>query len=258
MKVQDEFVTKLASADKRADGRKMDEFRKVEIIARPVEKAEGSALVRMGRTQVIAGVKLDLGEPFPDRPDEGVLMSNAEFSPISSPDFEPGPPSNESVELARVVDRGIREAGAIDMKKLCVKEGEKVWMVFVDINILDNFGNLMDAAALAASAALSNAVFPAVGKDGRVDLLAPKTKKSLPLKYKPVACTFWKVGDKLLLDPTRDEERASVARLTVTTRDDGNVCAIQKGGGTGLTTEEIMKAVEISVKTGKELRKLIK
>jgi len=258
MKVQDEFIRRLASQGKRADGRKFDETRKIEIIERPIEKAEGSALVKIGRTQVIAGVKLDVGEPFPDRPDEGVLMTGSEFSPISYAEFEPGPPGKESIELARVVDRGIREAGALDMKKLCIKKGEKVWMVFVDINILDNYGNLLDAASIAATAALSNAVFPALDKEGRVDALAPKTKKKLPLVFKPIACTSYKVGDRLLLDPTIDEENASTARLTVTSRDDGNLCAMQKGGIDGLTTDDVMSAVETSIKKGKEIRKLIK
>ncbi len=258
MKVQDEFVRKLASQDKRADGRKMDEMRKVTVDTKPIEKAEGCALVTIGKTKVIAGVKLGVGEPFSDRPDEGVLMSNAEFSPIASPELEPGPPSIESVELARVVDRGIRESGAIDVKKLCIKKGEKVWMVYVDVNILDDFGNLQDAAALAASAALDTAVFPKLDKENNVDLYAPKTKNKLPVKFRPVSCSFHKVGDKLLLDPTKDEEKAASARLTIATRDDGNLCAIQKGGDVGFTADEINKAAEISVKVGKEMRKLLK
>ncbi|MBN1896181.1 MAG: exosome complex protein Rrp42 [Candidatus Aenigmarchaeota archaeon] len=258
MRVQDDFVRKLASEGKRIDGRKMDETRPIEIISRPIEKAEGSALVRIGDTQVIAGVKLSVAEPYSDRPDEGSLMAGAEFSPIASPDFEPGPPNAESIELARVIDRGIRESGAIDVKKLCIKKGEKVWMVSVDINILDNHGNLLDASALAASAALANTVFPALDKDGKVDFYAPKTKTKLPIAFKPVACTFYKVGDKMLLDPTRDEEHAATARITITTRDDGNVAAIQKGGIEGLTEEEIMYAAETSIKKGKDIRKLIK
>ncbi len=258
MRVQDEFVTKLAAQGKRADGRKLDEVRKIEIDMKPIEKAEGCAMVTLGKTKVIAGVKLSVGEPFSDKPDEGVLMTGAEFSPIASPDFEPGPPRIDSIETARVVDRGIRESGAIDMKKLCIKKGEKVWMVFVDINILDNFGNLIDASALAAAAALNNAVFPALDKEGNVDVYGPKTKTKLPVKYSPIACTFHKVGGKLLLDPTRDEENAAIARLTVTTRDDGNLCAMQKGGDEGIATEDVNNASEISVRTGKEIRKLLK
>jgi exosome complex component RRP42 len=213
--------------------------------------------VKLGKTKVIAGVKLDVGEPFSDRPDEGVLMTGAEFSPISSPDFEPGPPSEESVELARVVDRGIRESNAINLKNLCIKNGEKVWMVYVDINILDHFGNLIDASAIAATAALKSAVFPKLDKEGKVDLLAEKTKKKLPLDHLPIACTFHRVDGRLLLDADRDEEKAASARLTITTRDDGSVCAVQKGGDEGLTTEEVLHAVETSIKKGKEIRKLV-
>lgn len=258
MNVQKDFIRRLAAKGERSDGRKLDEQRKIEIQERPIEKAEGSALVTMGKTKVIAGVKLEIGTPFPDKQDEGVLMTNAEFSPISSPDFEPGPPSDASIELARVVDRGVRESKALDVKKLCIKAGEKVWMVNIDINILDNFGNLIDASAAAAAAALSNAVFPQTTKENKVDVYAEKTKKKVPLTSVPIACTFWKVGGKMLIDATREEEDASTARLTITTRDDGNVCAIQKGGSEGLTTEEVLWAIETSIKRGKETRKLIK
>jgi exosome complex component RRP42 len=258
MNVQNEFVKRLAHKGERADARKFDEVRKIVIEARPIDKAEGSALVSLGKTKVIAGVKLEIGTPFPDKQDEGVLMSNAEFSPISSPDFEPGPPRDDSVELARVVDRGVRESKALDVKKLCIKEGEKVWMVNIDINILDNFGNLIDASALAASAALKNTVFPQVTKDNKVDVYAEKSKKKLPLTSVPIACTSFKVGGKMLIDANKDEEEASTARLTITTRDDGNVCAIQKGGSEGLTTEEVLWAIDTSIKRGKEIRKLIK
>ena len=110
----------------------------------------------------------------------------------------------------------------------------------------------------AAAAALSNAVFPELDKDGNIDHFAPKSKKKLPIEFSPISCTFWKINGKLILDPTRDEEKAATARLTITTRDDGNLCAMQKGGEEGFTTEEVIRASEISVKVGKELRKQIK
>jgi exosome complex component RRP42 len=192
MMIQDQSIANLAAKNTRLDGRKLDQIRDIVVDTNAAGKAEGSALVRLGRTKVIAGVKVGVGEPFSDRPESGVLMTGAEFSPISSPDFEPGPPRENSIELARVVDRGIRESGAIDLDKLCIEPKEKVWMVFVDINILDNFGNLIDAAALASAAALNQAVFPKY-EDGAV-VFTEKTKKKLPVKYKPVACTSFKVG----------------------------------------------------------------
>ena len=146
--IKKDYIIKLAKSGKRADDRKFDEFRKIEIETDIIKKAEGSAKVRIGNTQVIAGIKMDVGEPYPDTPDSGVMTTAAELIPMASPDFESGPPDEESIELARVVDRGIRESEVIDVDKLCIVPGEKVWMVFIDIHILDYDGNLFDAAAL--------------------------------------------------------------------------------------------------------------
>ena len=45
-------------------------------------------------------------------------MCGAELRPVAGRKYEPGPPSPESIELGRVVDRGIRESGCIDMESL--------------------------------------------------------------------------------------------------------------------------------------------
>jgi len=256
MMIQNNFITKLASSNKRIDGRLFDQVRKIVVDDKIIEKAEGAALVKLGNTQVIAGVKLEVGEPFPDKPNDGVLMTSAEFSPISSPDFEQGPPRENSIELARIVDRGIRECGAIDTKKLCIEDGKKVWMVCIDINILDNFGNLIDASAMASAVALNQCVFPKY-EDGKV-IATEKTKKKLPVLYTAVACTFAKIGNHMLLDPNLEEEEASSCRLTLSTRDDGNLCAIQKGGTGHLSSADVEHALDVAVERGKEIRKLLK
>ena len=72
---------------------------------------------------------MELGVPYSDTPDEGSLMVGAEFLPMASSDFEMGPPGVDAIELARVVDRSIRESEAIDMKKLCIETGKKMWIV---------------------------------------------------------------------------------------------------------------------------------
>src|SRR3989304_3701639 len=110
----------------RADGRKPDQCREVEIELDVIKTAEGSARVKFGDSEVLAGVKMALEKPYPDTPDQGVLMVGAELLPLSNPEFESGPPSAKSVEIARVIDRGIRESKAIDVKNLCITPGEKV------------------------------------------------------------------------------------------------------------------------------------
>ena len=256
MIIQRQFIGNLASRKMRIDKRGQHEFRPITIETGVIYKAEGSARVKIGKTEVIAGVKMDVGTPFPDTQDQGVLMIGAEFSPIASPDFEKGPPAEDSIELARVVDRGIRESKAIDMNKLCIKEKEKVWMLFVDIHILNHAGNLIDAAGLAAIAALLTAKMPEYDEEaGKVNY--EKKHKKLPMKFKPVPITVFKMADSLFLDPDLDEEDLTSVKLTVTTKDDGNLAALQKGGAGALTMEEVEKAFSLSIAKGAEIRNLL-
>ena len=252
---RDKYFIGLAEKGTRDDGRKLDEFRKVEIQTGVVEKAEGSALVKLGSTQILAGIKMDVKAPFADTPDEGVLMAGAEFSPIASPLFESGPPSIQAIELARVVDRGIRESHAIDLEKLCITKGEKVWIVNVDIHVLNNGGNMIDAAGLAAIAALLDTKMPKYEND---KVISTEKKGKLPVTCKPVAVTHIKIGNNLFVDPLVEEDSVSDSKLTVTTKDDGNISSLQKSGSKGLTLKEIEEMFDRSIKNGKELRKLLK
>ncbi len=253
MNLQQKFLMDLVTKNVRIDKRGFEEYRKIIIEKDAVEKAEGSARVKIGETEVLAGVKLEVGEPFPDKPKEGVLITSAEFSPIASPDFEKGPPNAHAIELARVVDRGIRESKTIELEKLLIEEG-KVWKVYVDIQIINHAGNLIDASALASIMALLNAKIPEY--DGQKINYEKKGKK-LPVKYKPVAVTLVKIGSNILVDANLEEEEIATARLTVTTKDNGNICALQKGGSAPFTFEELESAVELAKKKGDELRKLL-
>jgi exosome complex component RRP42 len=255
MILQKQYIKNLASKGQRTDGRKPEDFRDIVIEKNAIEKAEGSARVNIGGTDVIVGIKMSMGEPYPDKEDEGVMIVGAELSPMASPDFEPGPPSEQAIELARVVDRGIRESGTIDTKKLCIKKGEKVWMVNVDIYVMNHMGNLIDAAAIAAVTAIWNAKFPEL-KGDRIDYENKSTKK-LPTNSKPVTITVVKIGDSLMVDPDLDEENAANARLTIAVKDNDNICALQKGGIGTMTVDEIEKSIELAVKKSKEIRKMM-
>ena len=152
-KVRLKQIEALLEKGKRLDERGLLDTREIKIEQGVIEKAEGSARVLLGKTEVLVGVKVETGEPFPDTPNDGVMTVNAELVPLASPHFEPGPPDENSIELARVVDRGIRESHAIDTEKLCIEPGKKVFVVFVDVYVLNHDGNLIDAAAIAAMAA---------------------------------------------------------------------------------------------------------
>ncbi len=255
--VKKKRITELLANGKRVDGRAPTEYRKFEIESGVIERAEGSARVHLGKTDVIVGVKVDTGKPFSDMPDKGVLTVNAELVPLASPAFEPGPPGEEAVELARVVDRGIRESKAIDLEKLCVESGKLVFVVFIDVYVLNHDGNLIDASAIAALAALINTkMFKYTVEEG--EIVKKPGYTPLPVVNYPVAVTFAKIGNKLILDTAIDEEEVMDARLTMTMDKDGHICAIQKGGGSGFfTKEEILEAVKIASEKTSELRKIV-
>ncbi|MFO8015911.1 MAG: exosome complex protein Rrp42 [Candidatus Woesearchaeota archaeon] len=240
----------------RHDKRGLDEYRKITVETGISKSAEGSARVKIGETEVLAGVKLSVGTPYPDRPDEGCLMVDAELLPLSSPDFEAGPPGIDDIELARVVDRGVREAKTIDMKKLCIEKGEKVWSVSIDICTVNDAGNLLDASALAAVAALKDTKLPKY--DGVEIDYKEHTDEGLPLTKIPVAATVYKIGDSLLVDPLLEEEKVYDAKLTVTTTKDGIICALQKGGETPLTIESIRDMIDMGMKSGGKILELVK
>ena len=252
-----ENILRLAEAGTRLDKRKPEEYRNLKIETSVLDKCDGSAKVYLGDTEIMVGVVVGLGTPYPDTPAEGAMAVNAELLPLANEKFESGPPRENSIELARVVDRGIRESKLIDRGKLCIKEGEHVRMVFIDMWVLNADGNLIDAAGIASLAALLNTKMKKVKLvDEKPEL--QEDREQLPLNdVLPVPVTTIKVGDRLLLDATGEEEDAMDARITVSTRKDGAVCAMQKGDEGFFTEAEIAKAIDYSIAKGKEIRKLL-
>jgi exosome complex component RRP42 len=250
-------IEKLIEKAKRLDGRGLGDYREIKIEQGLIEKAEGSARVLLGKTEVLVGVKVETGTPFPDTPNDGVMTVNAELVPLASPTFEPGPPDENSIELARIVDRGIRESKAIDTEKLCIEPGKKVFVVFVDIYVLNHDGNLIDASALAAVSALLNTKMPNYEvKDGEVVIKQGYTQ--LPMKSHPITVTLGKINDKLIVDPWLEEEQVMDSRLTMAFNDEGNICAIQKGGAGYFTQQQILEGMKLAKEKAAELRKQMK
>ena len=248
--IKRDHIVNLLEKGTRTDGRTPTDIRGIQITTNCIESADGSARVRLGNTEVIAGVKIIPGSPFPDTPNSGVLTTGAELIPMAHASFESGPPGEDAIELARVVDRGIRESGMVDVEGLCITPGEEVWMCFIDMYALDYDGNLFDAANLAAVAALKTATIPG-------EQYGKGENKPLPITCTPISVTSYKIGNTLILDPNFDEEHIATARLTVTTDDNGNFRAMQKGGKGSITLDELNQCLDIAVEKGKEIRKII-
>jgi len=238
---------------KRFDDRELLDLRNIEIETGISKNSEGSARVKIGKTEILAGVKLDVSEPYTDSEESGTLITTLELLPLSSSKFEPGPPRIEAIEMARIVDRGIRESGFIDFEKLCIKKGEKVWGIFLDIFSINDDGNLLDAACLAAVAALKDAKMPKYDEKADRVKYGEWTSKGLPLsKNLPITLTFHKIGGNILLDPIKEEEEASEGRISLAFSG-GVINACQKGEEEVFDIKEMFELFDIAEKKTKEI-----
>jgi exosome complex component RRP42 len=250
--IRRDVMGKTLSKGTRFDGRAFDELRKIDVQRSVIKTAEGSAIAKIGETQVLVAAKFDVVKPFPDRPKMGVMIVNSELLPLASPTFEPGPPGEDSIEVARVVDRAVRSAECVDLDSFFIEE-DKVLGLFLDIYVLNHAGNFTDAATLAATAALLDAKMPKVegGAIVRGEYTGPLNPSALP-----VSTTMIKVGENWLVDPSREEEAVAETVLTVATTEK-HVCAMQKGRGS-VSKEELLNAIDVAFKRGNDIRKMLK
>jgi exosome complex component RRP42 len=249
----EEYILEMLGKGMREHERERMQYRDIKLETNTIPHAEGSAVVDIGNTKVLAGVKLAVGDPMPDKPDEGVLVTGAELLPLANAEYETGPPSPEAIEFARVVDRGIRAAGIVDTEALFI-EKDKVWNTFVDIYVLNYDGNLFDAGMLAATAALLTARMPKIEGDTVVregNLGRLKTKGIV------TSCTYAKLGKNILLDPNANEERIMSCRLTIA-NDESLIRAMQKGLSGSFTFRELSELVDATFDKSKLLRDKLK
>src|SRR3989344_4685301 len=240
--LQKEKIMELLKEDKRLDGRSLTEYRKIEIEKGISKNAESSARVRIGNTEVYAGVKTEIVEPYPDSPDEGTFMT--------------------TVELARIIDRGIRDSGFIDFKKLCIKPGEKVWQIFLDIITINDDGNLLDVAGLASLIAIGNAKLPKYNKK-TYELEHELSNEEIPLNKEALSfkMTIHKIGNSIVADVNSEEEQISDYRLSIAIGDNkGNprITAIQKGRSGTISDNDMQNILNLVEKKYKEVFPKIK
>jgi len=259
-------LKKMFEEGKRFDGRGLMDVRDFEVEYGVSNKAEGSARVKMGKTEVIVGVKLATGSPYSDSPNKGNLMVSADLLPLASPRYEMGPPKFPAIELPRLIDRMVRESGMIDLGKFSITDGENVWTIIIDIYPINDDGSILDAASIACIAAMKDAVFPGITETGNPDY-NNRTENKIPISEEilPLSFTFYKLADSLILNPTREEEESCEAKITWgISKWNGqymlNSC--QKGWEVPFASEDIVKMMDILPKkydeTMKKLNKFMK
>lgn len=215
------------------DGRGLYDYRTLKI-SFPHEP--GFCEVQLGHTRVYVVVRCEVVEPYPDRPTEGFFLFSVQFSPLASAAAEPGSnASEEEIEVGRLIERSLRETMAIDTEALCIRAGEKVWAVNVNIHILDDGGNLIDAVSIATISALLHFRRPDVSITGdsvTIHSIADRDPVPLSIHHMPICVTFaiFNNGDQIVVDPWWKEEQTLVGRFTIIQNQHRELCGVHKLG----------------------------
>ncbi|KAI9595148.1 ribosomal protein S5 domain 2-type protein [Syncephalis fuscata] len=219
----EEYYRKILEQDVRPDGRSFETFRTTIVNADCISTAEGSAVVRIGDTTVVCGIKAEVAEPTLEHPGQGYF--------------------------AQVVSERLRSllSKVIVLEDLCIEPEQAVWVIYADLTCLNYDGNIIDACVLAVSAALKNGMMIiAVNLDEEGIVRAdPQVKRPVALKSFILSSTFGIYDGRLLLaDPNASEEPLMDSSITVSMTANGNLASLWKNGGGRCTLEQIQQCIE--------------
>lgn len=255
------FIIHGVQDNLREDGRGCEDYRHMEIATNVVSNTSGSAKIRLANTEVLVGVKAELGEPHPGRPDNGRLEFFVDCSANATPEFEGRGGEELATEISNMLARAYDCPSCLDLRKLCVVAGKQCWVIYVDVLLLECGGNLFDAASIAVKAALFNTCIPTLivtQDEGHMELELsddPYDVQRLDVSAAPCIVTLNKIGHSHVVDASQKEEASCLARLILGVTDKGTVTALKKEGSGSLYVSGIEEMLETGKRLGQALNK---
>jgi len=253
------FVVKALSENLRLDKRGVYDARDTHI---EFLKTRGACIVSLGNTKVTSQVSSEILKPKDTRPNEGLLRINLELSPMAAQHFEQNKQSDYSVELNRLLERNVKQSRCLDVEALCIRAGEKVWQIRVDLNVLNQDGNILDCANTALICALSHYRLPEVSVTGdEVKIFTSEERNPIPLTILHIPLTttfaFFDQGKYLLVDPSELEERCMDGKLVIGMNRHREICTMQLSGNILLLKDQIKRCVNIAASKVTQLTQFI-
>ncbi|KAI0774691.1 ribosomal protein S5 domain 2-type protein [Trametes elegans] len=227
------YLERFLAEQIRPDGRDLDEWRDVSVDVGSISTADGSALVRLGSTTVVCGVKAEVAEPELDSPHSGFLVPNLDLPAICSPKFKPGPPTDEAQVLSDRLNEVLVSSGIVPTYSLCIEPGKAVWVLYVDATCINYDGNAFDATLLAMVAALKNTRLPKATyyEVTKRTTCSRKVQEPLQIGRLPTSFSFGIFdGTHLLADPTSFEEPLLDTTVSVVLDETGGLTSVMQLG----------------------------
>ncbi|XP_076635398.1 exosome complex component RRP43 [Colletes latitarsis] len=243
----------------RPDGRQFLSFRPISVNISSITHADSSSIFKIGNTTVVCGIKAELATPKTISSECGYIIPNIELSPLCSPKFRPGPPSDQAQVISKTIENILRNSAAVDLKDLCICKGKLVWVLYCDLLCINYDGSVIDACIGALTSALNTLCLPETVYNvttGNISIHSTK-KTKFPIKTLPVSVTFAVFDDQLLIaDPTDEEESLCLGKLTIV-MDEEKICCIHKPGGIPISHNLFSKSLAKSKKRAELVRSLI-
>lgn len=165
-------------------------------------------------------------------------------------------------ELQRVLERSLKDNNTVDVESLCIIPGEKVFSVHCYVNIIDNNGNIFDAAVLAATSSLCYFRRPDYSINGtQVRIYAPNEQEPVPLclHYQPISISFCLLDSELtLLDPNEREEAVKEGMISLVLNAFGELCGVHFLGGIPVSESLLLRCGQIASAKANDISAILK
>ena len=271
-------VDGITSLGYRVDGRAFGQRRPLSF---DFGTKDSSVVVRLGKTVVTACVAARIEAPMYSRMNEGSLRCIVRDATFLSGKKQSGSQRELLQMYERFLDRSFKESKAVDMESLCIQSGKYVWYVEVQLTVMNDDGNVLDALGWAVLAALrvflrnevevrgkghrqgENASNPvnSARENGPLKIYGLDAREGvgMTLHHFPVVVTFAvfeKEGESpgtcVLVDPTAVEETAASGHMTISITPQGELCAVQKADGCGMDASEVFGCMRRGMELAKE------
>ena len=220
----------------RANHREASHTRPVKIVPDFISSAEGSALIRLGETQVICTASVEEGvPPFRKGMGQGWISSEYAMIPRATETRTPreaarGRQSGRTMEIQRLIGRSLR--GVTDLAKL----GERT--VWVDCDVIRADGGTRTASITGAMVALTLAL---------KKLRAMKVLNQIPLNDFVAAISVGMIRGEMLLDLDYSEDSSAEVDMNVVMTGSGQFVEVQATAeGRPFSSEELTRLLELA------------
>ncbi|KAK9906890.1 hypothetical protein WJX75_009799 [Coccomyxa subellipsoidea] len=227
----------------------------------------GKDLKHLGNTDVLVGVKAEIGIPLEETPDCGGLQVTVECSPCAGPSYQGRSGEELGIELTKSLERYLKpgrsgKGGCVDLRALSIVSGRRCWILCIDALVLAADGSLLDALSITAKAALQDTRIPLVevgatenpGEEPELELDDdPAHATQVDTSNIPVIITVSQAGRAYILDASSQEETCIDSAIQLAVDSSGAVCGLSKLGPSALNPAVLQEMMAMGQQQGPPL-----